>query len=99
MKKKIPEGSASLFQEYDYNLLDIKRDKSIVMGRLLESGDMEALQWLFKTYAIKDITEFVKLKGYRALSLRTFNFWCLILNIKDYKKPEWLKDKKLLWRF
>lgn len=99
MKTKIPEGSASLFQEYDYNLLDIKRDKSIIIGRLLESGNMEELQWLFKTYPIKEIRKFVKDRGYRALSSSSFNFWCIVLDIKDYKKPEWLKDKKLIWRF
>lgn len=99
MNTKIPESSASLFQEYDYNSLNIKRDKSIIMGRLLESGNMDELQWLFKTYTIKEIAEFVKLRGYRTLSSRTFNFWLLVLDIEKYQKPEWLKDKKLLWRF
>jgi len=99
MNTKIPERSASLFQEYDYNLLNIKRDKSIIIGRLLKSGNMEELQWLFKTYPIEEIRKFVKDRGYRALSSRSFNFWCIVFDIKDYKKPEWLKDKKLLWRY
>ena len=99
MKTKIPEQAAVFFQEYDFNSLDVNKDKILIIGRILELGDLAELQWLFKTYTVKEIREFVKLRGYRALSSRAFNFWCLILDIKDYKKPEWLEDKKLIWRY
>jgi len=99
MKTKVPKEATVLFQEYDLNSLDVKNDKGLIIGRILELGDLRSLQWLFKIYTIKEIAEFVKLRGYRTLSSRTFNFWLLVLDIEKYQKPEWLKDKKLLWRF
>lgn len=97
--KKIPKQTVVLFQEYDYNSLDIKKDKILIIGRILESGGLEELRWLFTVYSLKEIKEFIRLRGYRGLSSRAFNFWCLFFDIKDYNKPEWLKDKKLIWRY
>jgi len=99
MGNKIPKSVIPLFQEYDYKLLDIRADKNIIMQRILEFGTKGELQWLFDIYATKEVANFVKLNGYRALSCRAFNFWRLVLGVQSYNKPKWLKDKRKIWKF
>lgn len=97
--KKIPTSTLPFFQEYNFKKLDTKTDKNIIISRLLEYGTTKELQWLFHTYSIKEIAMFLRDRGYRALSIRSFNFWRLILKVKKYNKPEWLEDKKVIWEF
>lgn len=90
---------ARYFQEYDFSSLDIEKDADLIIGRALEYGTREELKWLFKTYGSKKIKEFVRTRGYRSLSKRGFNYWRIVLRIRRYQKPSWLKDKHLLWRY
>lgn len=96
---KIPVSSSPFFQEYNFKKLDIETDRNVIIERLLEYGTTDELRWLFHTYSNNEVRNFVRDKGYRALSIRSFNFWCLILGIKKYNKPVWLKDKKAIWKF
>jgi hypothetical protein len=97
--RKIPKTMEPFFQEYDFDSLNLQSDRELIIGRTLEFGTKKVLTWLFKTYSTQEIIKFVQKRGYRALSARSFNYWCVVLEIKQYSKPSWLKDKKVLWKF
>ena len=99
MKAKIPKTTAPYFQEYEFSTLDTEKDADLIIGRTLEFGTREELKWLFKTYGSQRIKEFVRNRGYRFLSKRGFNYWRTVLRIHHYKKPNWLANKYLLWRY
>ncbi len=96
---KIPKTLAPYFQEYEFSTLDIEKDADLIIGRTLEFGGSVELKWLFKTYGSRRIKEFVRTRGYRILSKRGFNYWRTVLRIRRYKKPDWLTNKYLLWRY
>jgi len=97
--RKIPKTMEPFFQEYDFDSLNLQSDRELIISRTLESGTKKELTWLFKTYSTQEIIKFIQERGYRALSVQAFNFWCVVLEIKQYNKPVWLKDKKVFWRF
>ena len=99
MKPKIPRAIAPYFQEYEFSSLDIEEDAELIIERTLEFGTRDELKWLFKTYGSQRIKEFVRTRGYRSLSKRGFNYWRTVLRIRKYKKPRWLTNKHLLWKY
>jgi hypothetical protein len=96
---RIPHTLAPFFQEYDLEKVDLQFHKSIIIGRTLEFGTTNELRWLFKIYSKEEIIGFIKEYGYRKLSPKAFSFWRCIFKIKEYKRPEWLRDRTSLWRF
>lgn len=98
-RKKIPPGLAPYFQEYSLPSLDLEEDAPLFIGRVLEHGTRKELKWLFESYGKRRIKTFVAVRGYRILSTRAFTFWRTVLKIQEFKKPPWLKDKRVVWRY
>jgi hypothetical protein len=83
----------------DYSQLNLRKDKNIIIPRVLDFGTIAEIRWLFKTYSKAIIKNFVKTSGFRALSARTFNFYYQMLGIKNYRRPDFSKDKYLFWKY
>lgn len=96
-KPKIPNSLLPFFN--DYSQLNLKKDKNIIIPRVLDFGTIPELRWLFKTYPKAVIKDFIENRGFRALSARTFNFYFYLLGIKNYRRPDFSKDKYLFWKY
>lgn len=96
-KSKIPKSLLPFFS--DYSQLNLRKDKNVIIPRVLDFGTISELRWLFKTYSKAIIKNFVKTRGFRALSARTFNFYYHILGITNYSRPDFSKDKYLFWKY
>jgi len=48
----IPVSLAQLFQEYDFESLDIDLYANTIIERILERGTWEELHWLFQQYGV-----------------------------------------------
>lgn len=94
---QIPETMAPLFPEYDFTTLDVEADAELVMERVLEYGTRTELRWLFAHYGQDKIRDFVRRRGYRALSRRTFAYWRLVLGVNEYQRPPWAETATELW--
>jgi len=94
---QLPQSLAPFFQEYDWKKLDPERDRVVIIERVLRFGSSEELKWLFKTFGVESIRRFLRDHGFRRLSERDFNYWCLILGVKGYRKPEWLQGGPRFW--
>lgn len=91
--------SKELFPEYNIKNLDIKKDKFVIINRILEYGSLQQVKKLFKTYRFSEIRKFVIKHGIKKLSLKSLNFWLCFFNVKNRNKILSAKLKNKLWKF
>lgn len=96
---RIPDTLAPYLPEYDPAALDLERDADVIIGRTLEFGTRTELQWLFGHYGGDRVAAFVRRRGFRILSRRAFNYWCLVLEVEEFERPPFLSGPKTLWDF
>jgi len=77
--KKAPEFLRKYFWDVDFVKLDIKAYPLDTIGRILEYGDLKAVNWMRKTFARKEIREV--LLRLRIVSPKSANFWSLIFGV------------------
>jgi hypothetical protein len=51
-------------------------------------------RWLFATFGEEEVASWVQQHGFRLLSKRSFNFWCLVLGIVHFQTPDWAIEVK-----
>lgn len=51
----LPKYLAPYLASYDLEMLDLKKNKEIIITEILNKGDSQALKWLIKNYPEKDI--------------------------------------------
>ena len=95
---KIPDSLSRLFQEYQFEEMDIHTHSNTIIERTLENGTWEELYWLFHTFGIKQIAEYLSEFGHRRLSKITFNYWQTLLQVKSYKISPWQKIRDDVWQ-
>ena len=78
-KRRLPRRLDKFFWDAQPHRIDLNQHSEYVIARLLEHGDMGAVQWIIKAYRKAEIIKVVKHS--RQLSRRTANFWRLRLAI------------------
>jgi len=78
----IEKSLHSFFWDADPSQLDIRKNKSYIIERLLELGDERAVQWLFSTYSLKEIRRV--LDNSRSLSPKSRQFWEIMLETSRF---------------
>jgi hypothetical protein len=94
---QIPTGLKPFFQEYDYSNLDINNHANLIVGRTLEYGTWEEVQWLFNVYGLDRIRSYVRQYGERGLNPVTFNYWRKLLKIRRWHRSPFPINKGELW--
>lgn len=69
----VPERFRPLFWDTSLSNIQIKRNARYVIERLLEYGDMSAIEWLQRVYSAERIIDVVHLS--RAMTERARTFW------------------------
>ncbi len=77
----VPERFRSLFWDTSLSNIHIKRNARYVIERVLESGDMEALQWLQRVYPVQTIIDVLNVS--RNISKKSKNFWTIWFGAAD----------------
>lgn len=90
----LPADCAWLFPEYDFEKMDLKQYKGVIIERILERGSWEQLRWLFSVYGENLVVKWVREHGFRLLSKRSFALWRLTLGITKHKTPNWAIEAK-----
>ena len=78
-RRRLPRCLHQFFWDVIPAQIDLGEHSEYVIARLLEHGDLVAIQWLLRTYTRKEIAEVVKQS--RQLSRKSANFWRLQLAI------------------
>ena len=97
-KHNIPATLARLFQEYDFESMDVTVHANPIIERTLEMGNWEELRWLFHNYGVQRIIEYIQRYGHRRLSKMAFNYWCKLLKVKDYRRAPYEEIRDYVWR-
>jgi hypothetical protein len=90
----LPDDSAWLFPEYDWEILDPQQHQSVIIERVLERGTWEQLGWLFAAYGEERVAEWVRRHGFRLLSKRSFALWRLALGVTNVVTPGWALEAR-----
>ena len=79
--KTLPEEFYPFFWDVKKKKLDVQRNASFIIERLLEMGDDAAIRWVLATYPMEAIEGVVR--DSRRLSKKTVRFWQLIFGLED----------------
>ena len=77
--KSIPDRFQRFFWDSDFGQIRAEENKTYIIERILELGDLAAVTWIFSNYP-KDEIKAVLMKS-RKISAKSYNFWKLILDI------------------
>lgn len=89
---KLPDFLKKYFWDVEFRGLDLEKYRIYVLKRILEYGDKQAVDWMWKNFSKTEIKEV--LINYRGFSRKTANFWALLLDI-DKKEVLCLKKSSL----
>ena len=96
-----PEFLKKYFWDIDFDKINLETRKTYVLKRLLEYGDENAVDWMWKNFKKRDIKD--ALSNFRGYSQKSANFWALILDIprKDVLCLKKLssKEPKIFWPY
>ncbi|MEO0116758.1 MAG: hypothetical protein ABIK97_04340 [candidate division WOR-3 bacterium] len=73
MKETIPDYIQKLFWDVKRDKVEINRHASFIIRRVLDFGNVKALNWLRNTYPPSRIREVIQKK--RGLAPKTLTFW------------------------
>ena len=88
--KKLPKFLEKYFWDVEFEKLDLEKRRVYVLRRILDYGDEKAVSWMWKNFTEAEIKNI--LYNYRDLSLKSANFWAVIVDVKK-------EDVKCLSRF
>ncbi len=98
--KKLPKRMRSLFWDTRLDRVNLQRDASYVMARILEFGRAVDVEWLMRHYGLEAIHEFFRTSGNPELSPRTLAFWRAALHAEDEtwrSPPAFRRSKFAYW--
>jgi len=87
-KKKpqtLPKEFKKYFWEYDFDKISPDKDYKLILGRIMNFGNMKSVKWMLDNFDEKDIKEFVLQTGGQQLDKRSDNFWRLYFNLPKSK--------------
>jgi Family of unknown function (DUF6922) len=88
----LPQSADWLFPEYEFGSLEPEEYADTIMERILERGTRAEVNWLFDHYGEHRVQDWVRRRGLRALSRRSFALWRLILGVTQPNAPAWAKS-------
>jgi len=95
---RLPEKLRPLFWDCDFDHLSWPDNADFIIGRLLSSGDWEAVQWLRALAGDQALAKWFRKSRGRGLSPPRLRFWELILPLPHRLVNDWLKmEKRALW--
>lgn len=87
----VPSRLRTFFWDVPVGDLSPVHHRDFILARLLEFGDREAIQWLFRTYSKDEIVRFLKERGAYQLSKRSWGFWADLFGVAA------ASPKRALW--
>jgi len=97
----IPLKFKKYFWDSDFDKINLKKDASFIIGRILEYGDKEAIRWMMKNFKKAELKQTLLKK--RGLSCKSANYWANIFNIPKNKilclKKSYQKMQRIHWPF
>lgn len=77
----LPPDVQRLLWDVDAAVLDLDRDRALVMERVMSRGTWDAMRWLRRRYTNEALATFVRAQGPRVLSPRDLAYWALVCGV------------------
>jgi hypothetical protein len=77
----VPERFRTLFWDTNLHNIQVKRNARYIIERVLELGNLDALNWLQRAYTVQNILDVLNTS--RALSEKSRLFWMLWFGVED----------------
>ena len=101
MSENKPAFLKKYFWDIDFDKINLEDRKIYVLKRILEYGDENAVDWMWKNFKKRDIKN--ALSNFRGYSQKSANYWALILNVPKEEvlclKKHLLKEQKTFWPY
>ncbi len=95
----LPEELRPLFWDCDFESLQWPNDMDFVTGRILTSGEWDALRWLRSKTGDAALKEWLESHKGGGLSPERLRFWELVLCIPHQTVNAWImKERRSIWR-
>jgi len=78
---KPPQSLKRYFWDVDFEKLDILKQRPFIATRIFESGDVDAVRWLFQYVPRRELED--TLSRSRGISPKSAHFWSLLLSIDE----------------
>ena len=90
-RRGLPAFLRPLFWDVPLSSLDVDRHEELILGRLLEFGDRQAIGWVSRTYPRDRLAAFVRGRGQELLTRRAWGFWASLLGVppRESRKARW----------
>ncbi len=90
---KIPRHAAPCFPSCSIKILDLEKDKDLIITKILNYGNPERIRWLYSAYSTAEIKEVILNPRRGVWFPKVLNFWEIMLKVKI---PEDKKGKAVI---
>jgi hypothetical protein len=77
----VPERFRSLFWDTNLSKIHIKRNARYIIERVMEFGNMNAIEWLQKVYPLQTIIDVLNMS--RIITDKSRSFWLIWFGVTD----------------
>ncbi len=99
--KSLPKFLKKYFWDIDFKKLDVEKFRLYIVSRILNYGDEKAIEWMNRHFRRDE--QIRVLCTTRDISLRSANFWALILGIPKRKvkclQKQYIAKRKQIWPY
>jgi len=90
----LPDFLRSLFWDVDFNRLNWDAHREYIAGRILESGNWNAIRWLWTTWGDDALRTYLLSRKGRGLSPPQLRYWQVVLDLPSDEVDEWIARLK-----
>ena len=92
----LPRSLRRFFWDCAFSRLRWEADRDFVVARLMERGDLAAMQWLRQQAGDSDLRRWLEAHHGRGLSPRRLRYWELVLDLPHRRVSTWIEAQKHL---
>lgn len=90
-KRELPERLRPFFWDYTFSHLSIKKDRDLIIRRLLSSGSWDAVCWLRRKIGDQALQEWLIAHKGKGLTPRQLRFWGLMYDFPALQVNRWVQ--------
>ena len=90
----LPKFLRPLFWEFDFSKMYWPDDRELVIRKILEDGDWNAIRWLRSMGAFFEVKQYITKTEGKGLSPQKLRFWELVLDLKHSTVTRWIEKMR-----
>lgn len=82
----LPQSVRNTLWSYDHNVLDLQKNKNLIIFSVLNLGTFDAVIWLYNTYRKEEISNSIEESNSSNWSTKSLSYWSKIFSVVPKKK-------------